>query len=120
MKRRDFIIKSSLAGAGVALAANSVFAAPTIFTKRKTFLNTEKGELIFKPYFVQKGSGPHLGSIKSFETIGPAEWDFPSWAFASDTDWDAFYSNIFATQDGIKISDTNFKKKFLINLKFNI
>ena len=99
MKRRDFIIKSSLAGAGVALAANSVFAAPTIFTKRKTFLNTEKGELIFKPYFVQKGSGPHLGSIKSFETIGPAEWDFPNWAFASDTDWDAFYSNIFATQD---------------------
>lgn len=33
--------------------------------------------------------------IKSFDSVGPVEWDFPSWAFASDTEWDAFYSNLF-------------------------
>ncbi len=120
MKRRDFIIKSSLAGAGVALGTNSVFSAPTIFTKRRTFLNTEKGDLIFRPYFVQKGRGPHLGSVKSFETIGPSEWDFPSWAFATDTEWDAFYSNIFVSNDGVKISDTNGKEKFGINVRWNV
>jgi endo-1,4-beta-xylanase len=121
MKRREFIKTTALAGAGV-IAANSTLlsAAPTIFTSRRTDPNFEMGELIFKPHFVQKGRGPHLGMIKSFENIGPNEWDFPGWAFASDTEWEAFYSNIFSARDGIKISDTNGKEKFGINIRWNV
>ena len=120
MQRRDFLKKTTLAGVGAVTAVNSLLSAPLIFTKSRTTANTEQGELIFKPYFVQKGIGPNLGTVKSFENIGPADWDFPSWAFASDTEWDAFYSNIFATKDGIKISDTNGKEKFGINVRWNV
>jgi len=120
MKRREFIKKSALAGAGITVASSSVLSAPLIFTKSRTIQNTEMGELIFKPTFVQNGKGPHLGMIKSFDSVGPAEWDFPSWAFASDTEWDAFYSNIFSTRDGIKISDANGKQKFGINVRWNV
>jgi GH35 family endo-1,4-beta-xylanase len=120
MKRRDFIKKSALAGVGAVVAANELLSAPLIFTDRRTSPFTEKGELIFKPYFVQDGKGPHLGSVKSFENIGPADWDFPSWAFASDTEWDAFYSNIFVAREGIKISDAAGKEKFGINVRWNV
>jgi GH35 family endo-1,4-beta-xylanase len=120
MKRREFLKKSALAGAGVIAAANSLFALPELLTAKRTITRTEQGELLFKPYFVQKGSGPHLGSIKSFEDIGPAEWDFPSWAFASDNEWDAFYSDIFVNNEGVKISDVNGRNKFGINVRWNV
>jgi RES domain-containing protein len=45
---------------------------------------------------------------------------FPKLGFASDTEWDAFYSNIFATRDGIKISDADGKEKFGINVRWNV
>lgn len=121
MKRRDFIKTSLLASAGVILPGNTILnAAPTILTKRRTDPNFEMGELIFKPHFVQSGKGPHLGMVKSFESIGPSEWDFPSWAFASDSEGDAFYSNIFSSNDGIKVSNTNGKQKFGINVRWNV
>ncbi|MFO7446267.1 MAG: endo-1,4-beta-xylanase [Ignavibacteriaceae bacterium] len=120
MKRREFIKKTALAGAGAVVAANELLSAPLILTSKRTITNTEKGELIFKPYFIQDGAGPHLGMVKSFENIGSAEWDFPSWAFASDTEWDAFYSNIFATKEGVKISDTEGRDKFGINVRWNV
>jgi endo-1,4-beta-xylanase len=120
MNRRNFLKKSALAGAGAVTASNKIYSAPLIFTKSRTFPDTKKGELIFKPYFVQKGIGPNLGMVESFENIGPAEWDFPSWAFASDMEWDAFYSNIFASKDGVKISDTDGKEKFGITVRWNV
>src|SRR5450759_2587119 len=65
---------------------------------------TAKGELIFKPYYVQSGVGPHL----------------LNWAYASDTSGDAFHSNITATHDGVKISDSEGKEKFGINVRWNV
>ncbi len=62
-----------------------------------------KGELIFKPYFVQKRVGTN----------------FLDWAYASDVNWDAFHSNINVDSDGLKISDTEGHDKFGINVKWN-
>lgn len=63
-----------------------------------------QGELIFHPYFVQSGRGPHL----------------LDWAYASDANWDAFHSNITSSRDGVKISDTEGKKKFGIDVRWNV
>lgn len=120
MKRRDFITKTALAGIGTAVLSNQILSAPQIFTKSKTVPYTEKGKLIFKPYIVQKGKGPHLGRIKSFKEMGPKEWDFPCWAFASDEEWDTFHSNIFVDDNGVSISDTEGKENFGINVRWNV
>jgi GH35 family endo-1,4-beta-xylanase len=120
MKRRDFLTKTALAGIGSTVLSNQIFSAPTIFTKSRTAPNTERGKLIFKPYIVQKGKGPHLGRIKSFKDMGPKEWDFPSWAFASDEEWDTFHSNIFVDDNGVSISDAEGKDKFGINVRWNV
>jgi len=60
------------------------------------------GELIFKPYFVQRYSGPNL----------------LDWAYASDENGDAFHSNISSSNDGVKISDTEGHEKFGINVRW--
>ncbi len=119
MKRRNFIKKSAIAGAAV-YAGSSIFAAPTILTKSRVRPSTEKGELILKPYIVQDGKGPHYGMVKSLKTLGEKDWAFPQWAFASDANWDAFYSNIFATPEGVKISDSEGRDKFGINVRWNV
>jgi len=62
------------------------------------------GELFFKPVFVQQSVGPNL----------------LHWAYTSDENWDAFYSNISATREGIKISDTAGVDKFGINVRWNV
>lgn len=66
--------------------------------------SASQGELIFRPYYVQKGVGPHL----------------LDWAYASDENWDAFHSNIIAAKDGVKISDTEGKRKFGIDVRWNV
>jgi endo-1,4-beta-xylanase len=66
--------------------------------------STQSGELMFKPYFVQAGVGPHL----------------LDWAYASDSNWDAFHSNITASRDGVKISDTEGREKFGIDVRWNV
>jgi endo-1,4-beta-xylanase len=62
------------------------------------------GELIFRPYFVQKGRGPHL----------------LDWAYASDTNRDAFLSDITASDKGVRISDTGGVGKFGIDVRWNV
>lgn len=76
----------------------------TILTPSRTKKNTSKGELVFKPVFAQKGMGPNL----------------LDWAYASDQRWDTFFSNITASNDGVKISDTNGVEKFGINVRWNV
>ncbi len=62
------------------------------------------GQLLFKPYFVQSGRGPHL----------------LDWAYATDPDWDSFHSDIAATREGVKIADTEGREKFGINVRWNV
>ncbi|HXX63635.1 MAG TPA: endo-1,4-beta-xylanase [Bacteroidota bacterium] len=62
------------------------------------------GELLFRPYFVQQGRGPHL----------------LDWAYASDTHGDAFHSNITASASGVRVSDTEGHPHFAINVRWNV
>jgi hypothetical protein len=62
------------------------------------------GKLTFKPYFTQRGVGPHL----------------LDWAYASDERWDAFPSNITASTEGVTISDTEGRGRFGINVRWNV
>lgn len=98
LNRRQFLKQSALGVAGATLASESSISAPTILTSSRgnnMSKSTSQGELIFRPYFTQKGVGPHL----------------LDWAYASDANWDAFHCNITASQEGVKISDTEGKKK---------
>ncbi len=104
MKRRDFLLKSAAAGAGSLLSANELFPSPTVITKKRIPLKTEKGKLLFKPYFVQKGRGPHLYNL----------------VWATDENWDTFNSNIEIETEGITISDSKGKEKFGINARWNV
>jgi len=104
MKRRQFIRNGMLAGIGLTAASHSLFSAPLVLTGRRSEVTTELGELLFKPIYVQKGTGPHL----------------LDWAYASDVNWDAFHSNITASKDGVKISDTEGQKKFGIDVRWNV
>lgn len=62
------------------------------------------GTLIFKPYFVQKGRGPHL-------------FDF---LMTLDERGDAFKSDIKLTDSGIIIGNTEGKEKFSISARWNV
>jgi GH35 family endo-1,4-beta-xylanase len=63
-----------------------------------------QNELIFRPFFVQKGRGPHLH-------------DF---ALTLDENGDVFKSDIEVTQKGIKISDVKGNNKFSISVRWNV
>ncbi|HEX9654211.1 MAG TPA: endo-1,4-beta-xylanase [bacterium] len=119
ISRRKFLTTSA-AGLGAALAGGNLISAPLILAPSRTTLNTERGTLIFRPHLVQSGSGPHLGRVKSMATLGDADWDFPSWAFASDEEWDTFHSNIFVTDRGVEISDAEGHQKFGVNVRWNV
>jgi endo-1,4-beta-xylanase len=61
-------------------------------------------ELIFKPRYVQAGRGPHL----------------LDWAYATDPEWDSFHSDITASKEGVRISDTEGRDRFGINVRWNV
>ncbi len=103
--RRRFVKKTVLAGVGATVASNALFTAPTLLTGKRTATNTERGTLLFRPYYVQSGRGPHL----------------LDWAYASDSNWDAFYSNISADREtGVRISDTHGIGKFGVDVRWNV
>lgn len=105
MNRREFIQKSMLAGAGALILPKWLMGAPEVLTPSRVRKSTALGDLIFKPYFVQKGRGPHL----------------LDWAYASDKNWDAFHSNITSSvKDGVRISDTEGVDKFGIDVRWNV
>jgi len=62
------------------------------------------GTLILKPYFVQKGEGPHIDPF----------------VYAADINGDVFHSDIKLDKEGIKISDSEGKSKFSIHVRWNI
>ena len=103
MRRRDFLKNTMVGSLGLAAGANSLGAA-TIFTSKRTLTNTEKGQLIFKPAFVQKGKGSHL----------------LNWAYATDKNWDTFHSNIHVNNNGVVISDTEGVDKFGVDVRWNV
>jgi endo-1,4-beta-xylanase len=102
--RRKFLKDSAVAGVGTAFASAGLLSAPTILTRSRGTKFNGQGELIFRPHYVQSGRGPHL----------------LDWAYASDERWDAFHSNVAATKDRVTISDTEGKKKFGINVRWNV
>src|ERR1035437_5518493 len=104
MKRRDFIAKTALTGAAVAFLPKYLYSDQLILTKDRVRKSTEMGNLLFQPSYIQKGRGPHL----------------LDWAYASDNEWNAFYSNIKASKDGVTISDAFGQDKFGINVRWNV
>ncbi len=102
--RRKFLKDSAFAGIGTAIGTGALLSAPSILTRPRTSADTSRGELVFRPALVQAGRGPHL----------------LDWAYASDMRWDAFHSNIAASKEGVKISDTEGAEKFGINVRWNV
>jgi hypothetical protein len=91
-------------GAGSTLTIENAVAAPMILAASRTGTATEQGVLVFVPYPVQRGSGPH----------------FLEWGYATDSRWDTIYSNLAATNEGVTISDTFGEEKFGINVRWNV
>lgn len=104
LSRRTFLRHAALGGAGLALASSAT-AAPLILTTPRTRRRTVAGTLAFRPYYVQRGPGPHLEG---------------TYAYASDTKWDAFHSNINASENGVYLSDTEGQEQFGINTRWNV
>lgn len=104
MRRRSFLKNSAIAAAGTAVLPKMLFSAPEILTSGRTVKSMRRGELIFKPVYVQKSRGPHL----------------LDWAYASDGEWNAFYSDITASGEKVIISDTKGKEKFGIDVRWNV
>jgi hypothetical protein len=102
--RRKFIKKSAIISAGSLVSTNILLSAPSLLLKKRASKQTTQGELLFNPYFVQKGEGPHLYNL--------------SWA--TDDQWDTFLSNINIDEKGVVISDTKGIEKFGINVRWNV
>jgi endo-1,4-beta-xylanase len=103
--RRDFMRASARAGAAAVVASQVPFIeAPELLLRARTRLSTAQGTLKFQPHYVQRGVGPHL----------------LDWAYASDSNWDAFHSNITSSKEGVLISDTEGKKTFGVDVRWNV
>lgn len=101
--RRDFMKTSARAGAAVATTL-PFLEMPGLLLPARTSPSTVQGTLKFRPYEVQRGRGPHL----------------LDWAYASDAKSDAFHSNITSSKEGVIISDTEGKKAFGIDVRWNV
>jgi hypothetical protein len=95
---------AAFAGLGAAVGTRTVLSAPSILTRPRTETPTGAGELLFRPRYCQRGRGPHL----------------LEWAYAGDTKGDAFHSNISATREGVRISDTEGHESFTIEARWNV
>lgn len=65
---------------------------------------SSQGKTIFKPYFTQKGQGPHL----------------LDWAYTTDANWDPFLADIEAKKDSTTVVNTNGVDRFAINVRWNV
>jgi endo-1,4-beta-xylanase len=78
---------------------------PEIITLARTPRSTERGRLVFRPHYTQRGRGPHL------ET---------RWLHCTDENWDTFPSNITVATDGVAVSDLEGRERFGINVRWNV
>jgi len=105
ISRRNFIRDSALAGVGTLVSASALLSAPSLLLDRRSARSTQQGELLFKPWFVQNGKGPHLYSL----------------AWATDNNWDTFFSDIHIDDSkGVLISDVKGNNKFGINVRWDV
>ncbi|MFB3920551.1 MAG: endo-1,4-beta-xylanase [Terriglobia bacterium] len=72
-------------------------------TTPRTEAQTREGSLIFRPFFVQSGRGPHLHD----------------YAYASDANGDPFRCDIAVKSEGLTLSSTAGHKKFGVNVRWN-
>jgi endo-1,4-beta-xylanase len=104
INRRSFMKQSALSGASVALTWEDSSATPIILTESKAERSTAAGELVFRPYFIPPGPKP-----RGFEG-----------SYVTDSNWNAFYTGIAADAQGVRIFDTKGKKKFGINVRWDV
>ena len=104
ISRRGFLRAAAFAGVGAVVGSERVLSAPSVLTRRKSSPTGGAGTLSFRPYFVQRGLGPHL----------------LEWAYASDQEWDAFHSDIAATGNGVTISRADGRERFGVNVRWNV
>ncbi len=62
------------------------------------------GNLIFKPHFVQKGSGPNIDPL----------------IYLTDESGNTFHSKIVLSKEGIVISGTEGREKFALHVRWNV
>jgi hypothetical protein len=102
LTRRNFLKGSALTGIGSALAVETSSSAPLALTARRTGPSTLKGELIFRSILAGESQVPHAFAG----------------SYATDPEWDAFYSNIAADDEGVRVSDTGGRERFGINVRW--
>jgi len=102
--RRSFLKQAVVAGGGV-MAAPAVFGMPTVLTPRRVSRPVETGTLVFRPYYVQSGVGPHLHT----------------WAYATDTKWDAIRCDITSDPEtGVAVSSAAGEQRIGVNPRWNV
>jgi len=79
-------------------------AAATVLTASRGNATTQKGTLLFRPFEVQKGTGPHL---------------YP-FTYITDELWDTRPSDAEITNEGIQVSETEGIARFGINACWNV
>lgn len=104
MNRKEFLKTTAIIGAGTLFSSNMIASAPALLVKKRVPARTAKGTILFHPYYVQEGRGPHM-----YELV-----------WATDRNWDTFLSDIKLGEKGIAISDTKGKEKFGINCRWNV
>jgi endo-1,4-beta-xylanase len=83
----------------------AAIGVPYLNTRRRFSRSSERGSLIFRPFFVQRGKGPHLE---------------PDWVYASDSNWDTFASDLAVDSRGLVISDASGRERFGVNVRWNV
>lgn len=104
LSRRRFLKGSVVTGIGSALAIRGGSPAPIVLTGRKTARSNAKGDLQFRSYLSQQEQGHQV----------------PPGCYATDRDWQAFYSDITADENVVRISNTGGRTKFGINVRWNV
>lgn len=103
VRRRTFLQQSGALAIG-GLATTFLAGAPALLTARRVRRQTAAGQLVFRPMLVQAGRGPHLSTL----------------VYATDSQGDAFYSDIAVSNAGVGVSDLNGQRRFAVSVRWNV